>query len=86
MKYTAIFCGGDIKLSGKMVLRKNESHVRSIESHVRKNESQKVFLYKYKPTVRNFGKRFGGGIYRFEKNLPKCLIIKNKYVILHFQK
>ena len=73
MKYTAIFCGGDIKLSGKMVLRKNESHVRSIESHVRKNESQKVFLYKYKPTARDFGKRFGGGKgyekYRLDKNL-----------------
>ena len=76
MKYTAIFCGGDIKLSGKMVLRKNESHVRSIES-------QKVFLYKYKPTARNFGKRFGGGKgyekYRLDKNLestnPKSNII-----------
>ena len=83
MKYTTIFCGGDIKLSGKMVLRKNESHVRSIESHVRKNESQKVFLYKYKPTARNFGKRFGGGKgyekYRLDKNLestkPKSNII-----------
>jgi hypothetical protein len=30
-----IFCGGDIKLSGKMVWGKNVSHVRSIESHMR---------------------------------------------------
>ena len=71
MKYTAIFCGGDIKLSGKMVLRKNESHVRSIESHVRNIESRKVFLCRCKPTTKDFGKRFGGGIYIFEKNLQK---------------
>ena len=90
MKYTAIFCGGDIKLSGKMVLRKNESHVRSIESHVRKNEShvrniesRKVFLCRCKSTTKDFGKRFGGGKgyekYRLDKNLestnPKSNII-----------
>ena len=67
MKYTAIFCGGDIKLSGKMVLRKNVSHVRSILSHVRSIESQKVFLCKCKATARDFGKRFDGVIYNLKK-------------------
>ena len=80
------FCSGDIKLSGKMVLRKNVSHVRSIESHMRNIESRRVFLCRSKAAARDLGKRFGCGIYRFEKNLPKCLIIKNKCVPLHFQK
>ena len=100
MKYLTIFCGGDVKLSVMVVLRKNESHVRkneshvrSIESHVRKNESQKVFLYKYKPTVRNFGKRFGGGKgyekYRLDKNLestnPKSNIIFRQFLKIALQ-
>ena len=34
---------------------------------------------------KGFRKAVCGGIYRFEKNLPKCLPIANKYVILHFQ-
>ena len=85
MKYSAIFCGGDIKLSGKMVLRSVISHLRSVRSHLRKVISQKVFLCRYKPTARDFGKRFDGVIYIFEKNLPKCLVIKNKCVLLHFQ-
>ena len=86
MKYTVIFCGGDIKLSGKMVLRSVISHLRSVRSHLRKVISQKVFLCKCKATARDFGKRFDGVIYIFEKNLPKCLVIKNKCVLLHFQK
>ena len=78
MKYLTIFCGGDVKLSVMVVLRKNESHgrkneshVRSIESHVRNIESRRVFLCRCKPTTKDFGKRFGGGIYIFEKNLQK---------------
>ena len=75
MKYLTIFCGGDVKLSVMVVLRKNESHVRSIESHVRSIEShvrniesQKVFLCKCKPTTKDFGKRFGCGIYKLPNN------------------
>ena len=85
MKYSAIFCDGDIKLSGKMGLRSNTSHERSNISQMRSITSQKVFLCKCKATARDFGKRFDGVIYIFEKNLPKCLVIKNKCVLLHFQ-
>ena len=62
-----IFCGGDIKLSVMVVLRKNVSHVRSIESHMRNIESQKVFLCKCKPTARDFGKRFAVEFTDFKK-------------------
>ena len=41
------FCGGDIKLSVKMVWESNTS--------------PKELLCKCKPTARDFGKRFGGG-------------------------
>ena len=83
MKYTAIFCGGDIKLSGKMVLRSVSSHLRSVRSHLRKVISRKVFLCRCKSTTKDFGKRFGGGKgyekYRLDKNLestnPKSNII-----------
>ena len=90
MKYTAIFCGGDIKLSGKMVLRgvsshlrSVSSHLRSVRSHLRKVISRKVFLCRCKPTTKDFGKRFCGGKgyekYRLDKNLestnPKSNII-----------
>ena len=85
MKYSAIFCGGDIKLSVMVVWGKKVSHLRSVRSHLRKVISQKVFLCKCKATARDFGKRFDGVIYIFEKNLPKCLVIKNKCVLLHFQ-
>ena len=55
------FCGGDIKLSRKVVLRNIESLMRKNKSHVRNITSQKLLLCKCKPIARNFGKLFGGG-------------------------
>ena len=72
MKYLTIFCDGDIKLSGKMVLRKVSSHLRSVSS-------QKMFLCKCKLTARDFGKRFGGIIYT---QLP--LFFDIKFLQKHF--
>ena len=71
MKYLTFFCSGDIKLSVKVFLGNDLSHVGKGRSHLRKVISQKVFLCKCKPTARDFGKRFGGGIYIFEKKLTK---------------
>ena len=66
-----IFCGGDIKLSVMVVLRTDVSQARNISSHLRSDTSQRVFLCRSKAAARALGKRFGGGIYIFEKKLTK---------------
>ena len=48
-------------------LRKVRSHLEKVRSHLRKVISQKVFLCRYKPTARDFGKRFDGVIYNLKK-------------------
>jgi hypothetical protein len=51
-----------------VVLRTDVSQERKVSSHLRSDTSQKVFLCKCKAAARDFGKRFGGRIYKLPNN------------------